>query len=92
MAGALGPCEGVDAAGWVYWRGEGQGTVKAVNGLDELSEALGNLIVEAKIPKAGQPKSDSYEGEGYVIVRHTDTRVVERAVQQLADRVVVELG
>jgi hypothetical protein len=73
-------------------RGKGQGTVKAVRGLDEMREALGNLVVEAKIPKPGQPKSDSYEGEGYVIVRHTDTRIVERAVQQLADRVVVELG
>ena len=92
VTGTFEPCERVYSAGCVYLRGKGQGLVKAVHGLDEMREALGNLIVEAKVPKAGQPKSDSYEGEGYVIVRHTDTRVVERAVQQLADRVVVELG
>ena len=84
--------ERVYSAGCVYLRGKGQGVVKAVHGLDEMQKALGNLVVEAKIPKQGQPKSDSYEGEGYVIVRHTDTQTVERAVQQLADRVQVELG
>jgi len=29
--------------------------------------------VQARIPRPGQPKSESYEGEGYVIVRHAET-------------------
>jgi biotin carboxylase len=80
------------AAGAVYLRGVGNGEVKGVTGFEPLQQALGNLIVEQKLPKPGQPKADSYEGEGYVIVRHPDTIVVERAVKQLAERVRVQLG
>jgi hypothetical protein len=33
------------------------------------------------LPTVGAPKSDSYEGDGYVIVRHPDTDVVKRGAQ-----------
>jgi len=66
--------------------------VKAVHGLDDMQRELGELIVEAKLPKVGQPAADTYEGEGFVIVRHPDTDVVHRAVHQIVKNVRVELA
>jgi hypothetical protein len=40
----------------------------------------------------GQPKVRSYEGEGYAIVRHHDTSVVEQAIRRLVSLVRVEVG
>ena len=39
-----------------------------------------------------QPKADSYEGEGYVILRHPDTRVVIEGLQKVVTTLQVELG
>ena len=50
------------------------------------------MIVEARLPRPGQSKASSYEGEGYVIVRHQDTRVVEAALQLIVQTLRVELG
>lgn len=83
--------ERVYSAGAVYLRGQGTGKVAAVHGIEEVQKALGNLVVEAKLPRIGQPKAESYEGEGYLIVRHPDTAAVERAVRFAAERVRVEL-
>ncbi len=80
------------SAGAVYLRGQGRGKVAKVHGLSQMLAELGPLVVEHKLPQPGQDQADSYEGEGYVIVRHEQTAVVERALQQLADRVVVELA
>lgn len=90
--GAFSPPVRVYATGAVYLRGKGKGTVQRIEGLQPLLQEFSNLVVEAKLPKVGQSKADSYEGEGYVIVRHEDTAVVQRTVQQLADRVRVVLG
>ena len=40
-------------------------------------------MVEARLPTAGQMASDSYEGEGYVILRHPDSTVVEDALRDI---------
>jgi hypothetical protein len=40
----------------------------------------------------GQSPSDSYEGDGYVIIRHTDSSVIEQALQQMVSLVRVELA
>lgn len=79
------------AAGAAYLRGQGEGKVAAVHGLDAVRRELGNLIVEARLPQPGQPASTSYEGEGFVIVRHPDTAVVEAAVLQIVKTLRVEL-
>ena len=39
----------------------------------------------------GQPPSDSYEGDGYIIVRHPDTDVVQHALQEIVSTIRVEL-
>ncbi|HSW31332.1 MAG TPA: ATP-grasp domain-containing protein [Longimicrobiales bacterium] len=80
------------AAGAAYLRGQGEGTVRAVTGLEEIARELGPLVVEAKLPRAGQAPAGTYEGEGYVIVRHPETEVVKDALWKIVTRVRVELG
>ena len=81
------------AVGAAYLRGQGGGDrVKAIQGLAEAQREVGDLVVEAKLPRAGQSPSGTYEGEGYVILRHSETVVVERALKRLVERIYVELG
>jgi formate-dependent phosphoribosylglycinamide formyltransferase (GAR transformylase) len=80
------------AAGAAYLRGQGEGRVQAVKGLEEVARELKGLVVEAKMPQVGQPATRTYEGEGYVIVRHPDTEVVKDALWKIVTRVRVELG
>jgi hypothetical protein len=53
---------------------------------------MGHLVVESKLPRRGQPRSSSYEGEGYVIVRHPETKVVVEALKRLISSVRVEVA
>jgi len=81
------------ASGAAYVRAQGRGArIAGIRGLEALSRELGDLVVEAKLPRAGQPPTGTYEGEGYVIVRHPETRVVEEALQRLIETVRVELA
>jgi biotin carboxylase len=80
------------AVGAAFLRGQGSGRVKAIHGLDQVQRELGPLVVDAKLPPAGQAPTGSYEGEGFVIVRHPETAVVQRAVHRLISLVRVELG
>jgi hypothetical protein len=63
-----------------------------VHGLAALAPAVGPLVVESRLPEPGQVSSGSYEGDGYVIVRHPDTAVVTDAMWRLVTGVRVELG
>ncbi len=81
------------AVGAAYLRGQGTGDrVKALHGIAEAQREIGDLVVEAKLPEAGQSPSGTYEGEGYVILRHPETEVVERALKRLVERIYVELA
>jgi len=80
------------AVGAVFLRGQGSGRVVAIHGLEQAQEQLGSLVVEAVLPKRGQDKAGSYEGEGYVILRDPDTAVVEEGLQRLLQLLRVELG
>ncbi len=80
------------AAGAAYIRGQGRGRVRTIHGLDEAQHRFGRLVVEAKLPREGQPPSDSYEGDGYVIVRDPDTGVVEHALTEIVKLIRVELA
>jgi biotin carboxylase len=90
--GSFAPQERRWSAGTVFLRGQGMGHVRAVRGLDELLPELSSLVVESRLPEPGQPSSGSYEGDGYVIVRHPDTAVVTDAMRRLVTGVRVELG
>jgi hypothetical protein len=63
-----------------------------VHGLDALSPEVRSLVIESRLPRPGQPSSGSYEGDGYVIVRHPETAVVADALRQLVTTIRVELG
>ncbi|MBV8194216.1 MAG: hypothetical protein JOY80_01665 [Candidatus Dormibacteraeota bacterium] len=91
ILGAFAPPERRYAVGAAYLRGQGSGVVAAVRGLDVLQQELGDLVVEAHMPKPGQPGAGTYEGEGHVIVRHEDTAVVERAVRRIVEVARIEL-
>jgi hypothetical protein len=91
ILGTFDPPERRYAAGTAYLRGQGRGRVRAVHGVDELQREIGDLIVETRLPEVGQPASSSYEGEGYVIVRHPDTEVVRDALRRIITRIRIEL-
>lgn len=80
------------AAGAAFLRGQGRGVVRAVHGLDQLQREIGHLVTDAKLPTPGQAPSPSYEGEGYIIVRHPETDVVRDALARIVGSVRVELG
>lgn len=80
------------AAGAAYLRGQGEGRVRSVKGLEEVARELKGLVVEARMPQPGQAATRTYEGEGYVIVRHPDTEVVKDALRKIVTRIRVELG
>lgn len=80
------------AAGIAFLRGQGRGRVSNVAGLERAQQELGSLVAEIRLPRPGQLPAGSYEGEGYVVLRHPETAVVAEALQRLVQLVRVELG
>jgi len=80
------------AAGAAYLRGMGHGRVRAVHGVAEVQQQVGHLVVEARLPRPGQPAAGDYLGEGYAIVRDPETAVVEDALRRLVGGIRVELA
>jgi len=65
--------------------------VKAIHGIEEAQRELGPLIVESKLPRPGAPRADTYEGEGYIILRDKETENVEVGLRRLQELVRIEL-
>jgi hypothetical protein len=63
-----------------------------VHGVDEMQRELAHLVVDARLPRPGQPVSTSYEGEGFVTVRHENTAVVRAALDRIINELRVELA
>lgn len=80
------------AVGAAFLRGQGEGRVVALRGLEAAQDKVAGLVVEAHLPRLGMWPSGSYEGEGYVIVRHEETEVVQRALRDIVGHVRVDLG
>lgn len=78
------------ATGAVFLRGLGGARVKAVHGLEVLQE-LGDMVTDMELPYPGQTAANTYEGEGFVCVRHPETDRVREAIELLTDRVRVEM-
>lgn len=85
-----GPFERKYAAGCAFLRGIGRGRVVDVRGVEQANAQVGRLVVESKLPARGTPRSDSYEGDGYVIVRDPDTEVVKRAMTAIIETIQIE--
>jgi hypothetical protein len=80
------------ACGAAYLRGQGQGRVRAIHGWEQAQHEFGHLFTDVKLPTVGQAPSGTYEGEGYVILRHPESAVVQEALFRLISLVQVELG
>lgn len=72
--------------------GDRQMIIRAVHGLESVQRDFGEFIVEGKLPQVGQPQASTYEGDGFLIVRHPDGAFVQDAVQQIVSRVRVEVS
>lgn len=88
------------ATGAAFFRGQrlrksgeapGPGRIVAIHGLERAQREIGDLVVEANLPRLGASKRTTYEGDGYAILRHKDTEVVERALARLVALVQVEV-
>jgi len=81
------------AVGVAFLRGQGRGDrVKAVHGWEAVHEQIASTLVEAHVPKPGQARADSYEGEGYAIIRDETTEGAMASLRKLITGVRVELG
>jgi hypothetical protein len=87
-----GPWERRYAVGVAFLRGVGRGRVLRVTGIEEANRRVGPMVVESHLPRPGAPRSDSYEGDGYVVVRDPDTEAVKAAMKTVIETVGVEYG
>jgi hypothetical protein len=63
-----------------------------MTGFEKIQQDLGSMITDYRLPEFGQKPSGSYEGEGFVIVRHPETNVVEDALLHIISNTRVILG
>ncbi len=68
----------------------GADVVRAVEGLDELRHRLGPAFFDMKAPQVGQPRSSHYEGDGWIVVRHPETKGVVAAMRAVLETVRVQ--
>lgn len=79
------------AVGAAYLRAQGSGrSITAVHGVDQVSERTKQLVVESHLPTVGSSPADTYEGDGYVIVRAQNTSEVDEALRELVSVIRVE--
>jgi len=87
-----GPFERKYAVGVAYLRGVGHGRVVRVSGVERANELVGRLVVDSRLPSRGTMRSESYEGDGYVIVRDPDVEVVKAAMTTVIETIQIEYG
>ena len=81
------------AVGCAFLRAQGRGnTIVDVTGLEEAQAAVGEWVEQFKLPHKGQSRSSHYEGDGFVIVRHTDTETVVSALRTIITKIKVIAG
>ena len=79
------------AVGAAFVRAQGRGrAIAEIHGVEQASRQLGDIVVSSALPRIGQTPSGGYEGDGHVIVRHPETRVVEQALAFLVRTLRVE--
>lgn len=85
-----GPWERKYSVGVAFLRGVGQGRVARVANVDEANRRVGRYVVESHLPEVGKPRSDSYEGDGYIVVRDPDVEVVKAACKTIIETIRVD--
>jgi ATP-grasp domain len=84
-----GPWERKYAVGTIFLRGTGAGVIERVSGLDVVKEKLGEMIVDARLPLPQAAKAGTYTGDGYITLRHPETRVIEQTLRSIAETVCI---
>jgi biotin carboxylase len=94
IEGAFDPPTRKYAAGVAFLRAQGRpgGEIRATHGLDRLSDETRALVTDAQLPYVGFGARPSYEGDGWIVVRHRETAAVERALQEIISTVRVEMA
>jgi hypothetical protein len=82
-----GPWERKYAVGTVFLRGTGSGIVEGIHGMAAVRTQLESLLVEVRLPRVGAAKSATYTGDGYITIRHPETRAVEDALGFISETV-----
>lgn len=76
------------AAGSLFLRAMGGGeTVRSVAGVDEMRARLGPALYDMRMPQPGQPRSTHYEGDGWVVVHHPETKGVVASLRTVLETV-----
>jgi biotin carboxylase len=76
-------------SGAAYLRSQGEGRVSHVTGIEEVRSKYNDIITDIRLPFKGQEKSASYEGEGFVILRHKESQIVEDVLKDIVSIVKV---
>ena len=79
-----GPWERKFAVGTVFLRGPGSGKIDSIDGSEAVKREIGELVMDLRSPQPGAQKADTYTGDGYVTVRHPETKAVEDALDLIA--------
>jgi hypothetical protein len=82
-----GPWERKYAAGTIFLRSSGAGTVQHVEGIERVEHELKDLLADVRWPRIGANKSATYTGDGFVTVRHHHTETVQNALGRIAELV-----
>jgi hypothetical protein len=82
-----GPWERKYAAGTIFLRSSGAGTVQQVDGTERVEREFKNLLVDVRWPRIGANKSATYTGDGFVTVRHQHTETVQDALRGIAQSI-----
>lgn len=89
--GSFDPPERRWAVGAAYLRAQGAGRqIAGISGIDRVSARTHELVVESRLPSQGGSPSDSYEGDGYVVVRSDSTDEVDDALREIVSTIRVE--
>jgi biotin carboxylase len=94
VSGTFTPPERKYAAGIAFLRAQGArgGRIRAVHGLDQVRHDVKELVVDHSLPTLGAEARPTYEGDGWILVRHPQTDVVKHALQDVISNVRVELA
>jgi hypothetical protein len=85
-----GPWERKFAVGTVFLRGPGSGQIESVDGIETVKRELGELVMDLRSPQAGARKAATYTGDGYVTIRHPETKTVEDTLDFIARTVRID--
>ncbi len=92
--GTFTPPERKYATGIAFLRAQGPATgrIRAIHGLDRIRADVRGLVVDHSLPSVGAEAKPTYEGDGWILVRHAETQVVVEALRDVISNVRVELA